>query len=259
IDWEWVGSDNSQVQTNYFTKGDTTTYDRGAFHPVDSPTTGFHTYGIEWTSKAVNWMIDGKTVRTLSSDAVKGKFPQTPMQIKLGTWCAGGANSPPGTRQWAGGYTDFSKAPFNAYYKSISVVDYAGKDSPAKGGVKEYIYGDMSGSWQSIKVVGGTSNDSSSSSSSSSSSLPSKPSSSETKPSATGANPSSSDGDAQTTMTTATASADVSGATSTPSSTSGSSTSKPATTSVVPGAASRASIAMAGVLMTLGAMLAQMV
>lgn len=205
-------------------------------------------------------MIDGKTVRTLSSDAVKGKFPQTPMQIKLGTWCAGGANSPPGTRQWAGGYTDFSKAPFNAYYKSISVVDYAGKDSPAKGGVKEYIYGDMSGSWQSIKVVGGTSNDSSSSSSSSSpsSSSPSKPSSSETKPSATGANPSSSDGDAQTTMTTATASADVSGATSTPSSTSGSSTSKPTTTSVVSGAASRGSVAMAGVLMALGAMLAQM-
>ncbi|KAG5980117.1 hypothetical protein E4U55_004366 [Claviceps digitariae] len=265
IDWEWVGSDNKQVQTNYFSKGDTSTYDRGAFHAVDSPTTAFHTYTVEWTSKAVNWMIDGKTVRTLSADVVKGKFPQSPMQVKLGTWCAGGQNSPPGTREWAGGYTDFSKAPFNAFYKSITIVDYAGKDSPAKGGVKEYIYGDMSGSWQSIKVVGGSSSDDSSSPKSSPSSSGTKSDSSKTSPTGSAANTSSSgsksDG-SKTSMDTATASTDGPDATSASSSTNDSPATKPttsaSTTSVASGAASRGSVTMAGVLMAgAGVILAQ--
>ncbi|PNY25551.1 glycosidase crf1 [Tolypocladium capitatum] len=166
IDWEWVGGDNTQVQTNYFSKGDTSTYDRGAYHPVSNPTGSFHTYSVEWTSQAVNWLIDGAVVRTLTYQAAKGgsTFPQTPMQVKLGTWVAGGKNAPVGTVQWAGGYTDFSKAPFLGYYKSIAITDYAGKDKPANGGVKEYIYGDNTGTYQSIKVVGGDSGSSSSSS-----------------------------------------------------------------------------------------------
>ncbi|KAG5950999.1 hypothetical protein E4U53_004008 [Claviceps sorghi] len=258
IDWEWIGSDNKQVQTNYFSKGDTSTYDRGAFHPVDSPTTGFHTYTIEWTSKAVNWIIDGKTVRTLSSDVVKGKFPQSPMQVKLGTWCAGGPNSPEGTRTWAGGFTDFSKAPFNAYYKSVSIVDYAGKDSPARGGVKEYVYGDRSGSWQSIKVVGGAGSDSPPSSSSPSSS-PSSPAtevkadSAKASATASATNPSSSDGTksggGKTDMNPAGASSDAPGATSAPSSTKDSPASKLSSTNVPSGDASRGSVALAGALL----------
>lgn len=163
IDWEWVGGDDAQVQTNYFGKGDTTTYDRGAYHDVDAPLTSTHMYSIEWTSKAVNWIIDGATVRTLTYEEAKGgsRFPQTPMEVKIGTWVAGGKNSAPGTVEWAGGYTDFSQAPFLAYYKSISIVDYAGKDTPTKDSIKEYQWTDKTGSWQSIKVVkgDGSSND----------------------------------------------------------------------------------------------------
>lgn len=157
IDWEWVGGDDAQVQTNYFGKGDTTTYDRGAYHPVDAPLTSVHTYSIEWTSAAVNWIIDGKTVRTLTYEEAKGgsRFPQTPMEVKIGTWVAGGKNSAPGTVEWAGGYTDFSQAPFIAYYKSISIVDYAGKDAPTKDDIKEYVWTDKTGSWESIKAVKG--------------------------------------------------------------------------------------------------------
>ena len=157
IDWEWVGGDNAQAQTNYFSKGDTTTYDRGAYHPVSNPTGSFHTYSVEWTSAAINWLIDGTTVRTLTAAEAKGGsgFPQTPMQVKLGTWVAGRKDAPEGTVQWSGGKVDWSQAPFNGYYKSISIVDYAGKDAPATGAVKEYIYGDNSGSWESIKVATG--------------------------------------------------------------------------------------------------------
>ncbi|CAM1506459.1 Fc.00g061000.m01.CDS01 [Cosmosporella sp. VM-42] len=155
IDWEWVGGDNAQVQTNYFSKGDTTTYDRGAYHPVDNPLGSYHKYTVEWTSTAVNWLIDDNVVRTLTAADAKGgeAFPQTPMQVKLGTWVAGGKDSAEGTVEWAGGYTDFTKAPFNAYYKSITIVDYAGTDAPCKeGSVEEYTYGDNSGSWESIVV-----------------------------------------------------------------------------------------------------------
>lgn len=210
-------------------------------------------------------MINGKTVRTLSSDAVKGKFPQSPMQIKLGTWCAGGKNSPEGTRIWAGGFTDFSKAPFNAFYKSISIVDYAGKDSPAKGGVKEYVYGDRSGSWESIKVVAGTSSsdggdnkDKDKSSSAGPSAKPSgdaKSDSPNNKAAATGAG---SDAPSSTGMKTASGTTDGAAATDASSSTGASSTGKPTSTGVVSGASSMGSVGVVGLLMAgAGVVLAQ--
>ncbi|GKT94220.1 ice nucleation protein [Colletotrichum tofieldiae] len=167
IDWEWVGGDNAQVQTNYFGKGDTSTYDRGAYHPVSNPLSEYHTYTIDWTQESVKWIIDGALVRELKYADAKGgaMYPQTPMEVKIGTWVAGRKDAPKGTVEWAGGYTDFSKAPFNAYYKSISITDYQGNQG--KKGAKEYVYGDRSGSWESIviKTEGGSDDDTSSSAS----------------------------------------------------------------------------------------------
>ncbi|KAF4440612.1 putative rAsp f 9 allergen [Fusarium austroafricanum] len=154
IDWEWLGGDNAQVQSNYFSKGDVSTYDRGAFHPVANPTGQFHTYSIEWVPTHINWMIDNTVVRTLKYADAKGgsAFPQTPMQVKLGTWTAGSPSAAPGTIQWAGGLADYSKGPFNAYYKSISIIDYAGGNAPTTKSVREYIYGGNSGSYESIQI-----------------------------------------------------------------------------------------------------------
>ncbi|KAL5608563.1 hypothetical protein FOVSG1_003244 [Fusarium oxysporum f. sp. vasinfectum] len=155
IDWECLGGDTTQVQSNYLSKGDTTTYDRGDFHNVTKPLTTFHKYSIEWNKNAVQWIIDGNVVRTLKAAEVKG-FPQSPMQIKLGIWCAGGSQTEQGTVDWAEGLTDFSKAPFDAYYKSVTIVDYAGGNGPAPKSVKEYVYGDNRGSVDSIKVKYGS-------------------------------------------------------------------------------------------------------
>lgn len=225
IDWEWVGSDDGRAQTNYFAKGNTATYNRGGFSPVGNPLGSFHTYSIEWTSTAINWLIDNAVVRTVTpADAAASgnQYPQTPMQIKMGTWNAGTPDSAPGTREWAGGLTDFSKAPFNAYYKSITITDYAGGSKAASGNVKEYTYGDNSGSWQSIKVDGGSpsggssDNSSSAAPSSQSSAAPSSSKAAESSkapasassqvasstPSATGSNGSTSA--APTTMSSAT-------------------------------------------------------
>ncbi|KAM0331681.1 hypothetical protein ACHAQA_003360 [Verticillium albo-atrum] len=163
IDWEWVGGDNANVQTNYFSKGDTTTYDRGGKHAVENPLGQFHKYGIVWNQEKIDWTIDGVVIRTLNAkDADNGKkFPQTPMQIKLGTWPAGNKDTPKGTVEWAGGYSDYDQAPFIGYYKDCKIVDYAGGNDASSGtaNAKEYEYTDRSGSWQSIKVVTGDGSD----------------------------------------------------------------------------------------------------
>ncbi|KAL2162067.1 hypothetical protein VTH06DRAFT_7852 [Thermothelomyces fergusii] len=153
IDWEWLGADNTQVQTNYFSKGCTETYDRGGFSGVADPINQFHTYTIRWTPEQLDWIIDGNVVRTLVNTGVEGcaGYPQSPMQIKLGTWVAGRKDAPQGTIDWAGGLTDFNEAPFDGYYLSMHIVDYMG----ARGAKEatEYRYTDRSGKWESIKVI----------------------------------------------------------------------------------------------------------
>lgn len=153
IDWEWVGFDNSRVQTNYFSKGCTETYDRGGFSPVSNPVGEFHTYTIKWTRERLDWIIDGTTVRTVLASGTSGcsLYPQSPMRVKLGTWVGGRSDARPGTIEWAGGLANFANAPFDSYYRSIKVVDYMG-GGDAKDAT-EYQYTDRTGKWQSIKVV----------------------------------------------------------------------------------------------------------
>lgn len=97
IDWEWLGGDNGQVQTNYFRKGDDSSHDRGAFHANPGNHDDFHKYGIDWTSDKMEWLIDGKSVRSVSKDSANGQFPQTPMHLRLGIWAGGDPTNPPGT------------------------------------------------------------------------------------------------------------------------------------------------------------------
>jgi len=157
IDWEWLGGDTAQVQTNYFGKGDDSTFDRGGYSPVANPQTTTHTYTIDWTKDYVHWIIDGKTVRELNYEDAKGgtRFPQTPAQLKLGIWDAGSSTAPKGTVEWAGGLTDFSQGPFTAYYKSVRIQDY----SNGVANAKQYVWKSGSdGSYESINVVTGDGN-----------------------------------------------------------------------------------------------------
>lgn len=154
IDWEWLGTDSQEnvVQTNYFSRGNTSTYDRGANFDVDDVLDTFHTYSLDWTQERLIWAVDGTTVRTLENKGLTGAyaFPQTPMQIKLGTWC-GGCSKDEGTRQWAGGDTDFADGPFNGYYQSIVIQDYSNGVADATS----YSWTDDTGSYESIKVSTG--------------------------------------------------------------------------------------------------------
>ncbi|POS87219.1 hypothetical protein EPUL_002403 [Erysiphe pulchra] len=153
IDWEWLGGDNNNVQTNFFGKGDTSSYDRGATLPVQTPIDTFHKYSIDWTAERIIWEIDDKPIRTVNFNdpLTKGGsiYPQTPMKVKIGNWigCLDASNpQTSGTCQWAGGQVDLTKGPFIMSVKSIKVTDYG------CGG--DYSYSDNSGSFQSIKSTG---------------------------------------------------------------------------------------------------------
>ncbi|CAI2011625.1 hypothetical protein SEUBUCD646_0G04390 [Saccharomyces eubayanus] len=147
IDIEWVGSDNTQFQSNFFSKGDTTTYDRGQFHGVDAPTDKFHNYTLDWAMDQTTWYLDGESVRVLSNTSSEG-YPQSPMYLMMGIWAGGDPSNAPGTIEWAGGETNYADAPFTMYIEKVIVTDYSTG--------KQYTYGDQSGSWESIKVEDGS-------------------------------------------------------------------------------------------------------
>ncbi|KAI2633707.1 glycoside hydrolase family 16 protein [Hypomontagnella submonticulosa] len=148
IDWEWLGADSTEVQSNYFGKGQTASYNRGQFHEMGNNQNGFVTYVIDWTSDRIVWTIDGTVVRTLqASEAEPNQYPQTPMQVKFGAWSGGDPSNAQGTIQWARGPTDYSQGPFSMSVKTVKVTDYSTGHS--------YTYGDTSGNWQSIRSDGG--------------------------------------------------------------------------------------------------------
>ncbi|OAG02481.1 concanavalin A-like lectin/glucanase [Paraphaeosphaeria sporulosa] len=147
VDWEFIGSDATHAQMNYFGKGNTTVYDRMIMADVPS-IEEVHRYALNWTSDALTWLIDDAPVRTLNyADANGGKnFPQTPCNVRIGIW-AGGDSKDKGTQDWAGGKVDYSQAPFNQVVEKVKITNY----SPGK----EYEWTDKSGSWESIKVIDG--------------------------------------------------------------------------------------------------------
>lgn len=144
---ETIGNKTTKIQTNYFGKGDVTTYDRATWESV-SNTNEFHTYKISWSEEQIIWSIDGIPVRSLRyNDAQSGtRYPQTPMNIRLGVWAGGDSGNSQGTIDWAGGETEYALAPFTMYVKDVSVVNY----HPAAS----YKWSDQTGSMGSIDLEG---------------------------------------------------------------------------------------------------------
>ncbi|KAF2017522.1 glycoside hydrolase family 16 protein [Aaosphaeria arxii CBS 175.79] len=154
IDWEFLGSNNTHVLTNYFGKGNTTDYTRGKDYKMAPPQEEFHNYTIDWTKERIQWWVDGNMLRELKpEEALNGfNYPQTPMNIRLGAWSGGDVeNNHIETVKWAGGETDFSKAPFTMTVQTVYAHDYTT--------AKEYSWENMdaSGSWEKVKVIEGKS------------------------------------------------------------------------------------------------------
>lgn len=148
IDWEWIGGNETHVQTNYFGKGNTTVYDRAIWHPISDPMDQFHNYTTHWTRENIEFYIDSNLVRTLNyEDANGGKnFPQTPSDVRLGIWAGGDKKNDKYTIEWAGGETDYKDTPYTMTVKSVRISD-------ATTGATQYQYGDNTGSMDSIKLL----------------------------------------------------------------------------------------------------------
>lgn len=148
IDMEWLGADSNEVQTNYFGKGQVTTYNRGEFNPAPNNQGEFITYTIEWTSTQITWSVGKSIIRVLTAaSADPNQYPQSPMQIKFGAWSGGDPGNAPGTIEWARGPTNYANGPYTMVVQSLAVTDYSTGT--------EYKYGDTSGTWESIEAVGG--------------------------------------------------------------------------------------------------------
>jgi len=114
IDWEWVGKNEYQVQSNYYSKGGLD-YTKGGFHGTPFNTHNeVHNYSINWNSEKIQWAVDNVIVRTvLRSETKSGdnfRFPTSPMIVRLSLWDGGASLK--GTRDWAGGKVDWNDQEF---------------------------------------------------------------------------------------------------------------------------------------------------
>lgn len=87
VTFEWTGANDKTVQTSFFSKGNTTLYDRVLYHPVDTSSTNFHTYSFSWGTRWVQWLVDGNVVRTINyrkeDDGTSNGFPYGPAPTNM--------------------------------------------------------------------------------------------------------------------------------------------------------------------------------
>lgn len=118
IDWEWTGTDTDEAQNNYFWSGDVGSYSGGGTAKASKRDATYHVYGLNWTPDQLQWLVDGKVVRTLTKASTKDgalyMYPQTPSRIQMSVWPAGIEGASQGTLDWAGGMIDWSSSEYKA-------------------------------------------------------------------------------------------------------------------------------------------------
>lgn len=151
---ELLGAYDNQAQSNYFYDGqalfntynDTYALSTSSF---DAP----QTYAVEWTDQFLSFSVND-TIRKIwyVGEIPADKWPQTPMQVKLGAWSVSN-ESDRGTIAWAGGVPDWEAAPYKALFTKIDVQDYMGFCNDTEGYV-EYQYDERTVGWQNVRIAG---------------------------------------------------------------------------------------------------------
>ncbi|CAI9762816.1 unnamed protein product [Fraxinus pennsylvanica] len=124
IDFEFLGNVSGEpyiLHTNVFTQG------KGGreqqFYLWFDPTKNFHTYSIIWNPQHIVFLVDNTPIRLFkNAESVGVPYPKNqPMRIYSSLWNAD---------DWAtrGGIvkTDWSKAPFTAYYRNFNAHTCSG-------------------------------------------------------------------------------------------------------------------------------------
>jgi xyloglucan:xyloglucosyl transferase len=132
IDFEFLGNlsgDPYTLHTNVFTQGKGNREQQ--FHLWFDPTKNFHTYSIVWKPQHIIFMVDNIPIRVFkNAESLGVPFPKSqPMRIYSSLWNAD---------DWAtrGGLvkTDWSRAPFTAYYRNFQATHLASSPNSVSGG-----------------------------------------------------------------------------------------------------------------------------
>ncbi|OJJ03580.1 hypothetical protein ASPVEDRAFT_134879 [Aspergillus versicolor CBS 583.65] len=166
IDYEWVGSELSEVQTNWYFQG-ILDYTNGDSSKVDGENTyeDFHYYEIDWSPEKLEWLIDGKVVRTLTKESTfnetsnRYEYPQTPARMQMSLWPAGQASNAQGTIEWAGGEIDWDSEDikeqgyYSASFGEVKVECYDPPKDTKKDGDVSYLFKDDKGEESSVEIT----------------------------------------------------------------------------------------------------------
>ncbi|KAK7319002.1 hypothetical protein RJT34_03711 [Clitoria ternatea] len=127
IDFEFLGNlsgDPYILHTNIFTQGKGNREQQ--FYLWFDPTRNFHTYSIIWKPQHIIFLVDNIPIRVFkNAESLGVPFPKNqPMRIYSSLWSAD---------DWAtrGGLvkTDWSKAPFTAYYRNFKATQLSSSKS----------------------------------------------------------------------------------------------------------------------------------
>lgn len=165
IDYEFVGVDLEDAQTNYYFQG-IPVYDNELNISLSDTFANYHTYEIDWTPDSISWLVDGQVGRTKkrsdtwNATANQWAFPQTPARVQLSLWPAGLASNGQGTIDWAGGLVDWNSPDIkaNGYYyaafESVTVSCYNATSPPGTNTGVSYYYNGYAGT--NDTVIDGT-------------------------------------------------------------------------------------------------------
>ncbi|CAD6446178.1 270710f1-3f62-450c-a0ae-f697a76f71e8 [Sclerotinia trifoliorum] len=156
IDYEFVGSELTTAQSNYYFQG-ITNYDNELNITLSDTYANYHTYEIDWTPDEITWLVDGQVGRikkrsdTWNATANQWNYPQTPARVQLSLWPGGLATNGAGTIAWAGGLIDWDSEDIknNGYYyasfESVDISCYNAKSAPGTNSGKSYYYNSVLG------------------------------------------------------------------------------------------------------------------
>ncbi|CAJ0540225.1 Ff.00g074440.m01.CDS01 [Fusarium sp. VM40] len=161
IDYEFVGTELGDAQTNYYFQG-ITNYENSENITLSDTFANFHDYEIRWTPDRIEWWVDGKMGRSLdkkdtwNATAKNFNFPQTPSRVQLSLWPGGKEGNAEGTVSWAGGpidwdHPDIQKSGyFYAAFSDVEIQCFNAKSGPGSNSGTSYWYTDARGTNDTI-------------------------------------------------------------------------------------------------------------
>ncbi len=104
IDIEFLGTDTTRVQFNYYVDGDNTKKGHEKWYNLGfDASEAFHTYGFLWEKDRITWYVDNEPVYQVEREDSAEGIPETPSRIMMSHWVVNENG-----KEWAGAAYDGS-------------------------------------------------------------------------------------------------------------------------------------------------------